>query len=349
MRVSARRALIGLAAFGVLLWIGESQVRSGFHHFHGLTPADMTTVDIAGPPEAVVTRLQGATFQKAQRTAFVSADFRTGQGGIYRDLQLGWRDTNAAPTSLSVTPAGTASSAPTELRARLDSVLHGGVDPNGQWRVNGILFELDPDGGLIFQIDPKPNQKDNPRFVRQSQIALRVLAFAAFGEPLGVGDQEMRDTFGFGYPVRDLAKIDPATVVENAESATHAVFPGAAFEDQRLGMVATIALDHPVVSFARMSWLPRDSAIGAGELRGIAFIPSDDFAKKTDAFTGCISKALGDPIRSSGVSGEVVLTFWIGEPTTGLVISPKSIELISTHVIAPAAWHTVVGALDACR
>ena len=279
----------------------------------GIDEGDIARLDVHGMPADVAPRIPKADAKGTRIFAHFKKD------DFFDELQLDWNGSQgrAAPQWIALEASKETT---TEERSRLGEVLHGGLLPGDAWIYGPIRIALKQNGSLEGTIDPKPGNLENPLFEKQSSIMMRVFAHAAFGSPLGVSADDMRDAFGGGYPVAGLAKIDPATVTSAAAAHVTSIFPGASVSVPHV----EIALDHPVALFARLDW---DDA-PSGKLKKALFTESWTADRKS--FDACLKKTTLAGGATIQVAGSVATA-----------IAPDG--------FTKDAWSSIVAAVDACR
>lgn len=273
--------------------------------------SDVAKLDVQTTPDAMAGKLRGADKNGTR----VYASFK--KDAFFDQLQLDWNgsDGRNAPQwiALEATKKATA-----DERSRLAEVLHGGLLPGDAWTFGPIRIALKANGSLEGTVDPKPGGLKNPLFEKQSEILLRIFVHAAFGEPLDVSADDMRDAFGGGYPVASLAKIDPTTATKDAAAHVTSIFPGASPNDSHVAL----AVDHPVALFLVLEW--NEAATGTLE----KVVLTAPFGANHDAFAACAKKIVSD--AKLDVAGSVG-------------------TLSADGGISKDAWKSFVAALDACR
>lgn len=293
--------------FAVILALGCGCAKSG------IDEGDIAKLDVHGTPAEVAPRIPKADAKGTRIFAHFKKD------DFFDELQLDWNGSlgRAAPQWIALEAS---KETPIEERSRLGEVLHGGLLPGDAWIYGPIRIALKQNGSLEGTVDPKPGNADNPLFEKQSSIMMRVFAHAAFGAPLGVSADDMRDAFGGGYPLASLDKIDPTTATSGAAAHVTSIFPGASVNASHI----EIAVDHPVALFARLDW---DDAPN-GKLKKVLFTESWNADRK--AFDACLKKATLAGGATLQVAGSVATAS-----------APES--------FTKEAWSSVVAAVDGCR
>ena len=279
----------------------------------GIDGDDVAKLDVHGSPAEVAPRIRNADAKGTR----IYAHFK--KGDFFDELQLDWNASQgrAAPQWIALEASKETT---TEERSRLAEVLHGGLLPGDAWIYGPIRIALKQNGSLEGTIDPKPGSADNPQFEKQATIMMRVFDHAAFGSPLGVSADDMRDAFGGGYPVASLAEIDPQTPASGAAVHVTSIFPGASVNASHV----EIALDHPIALFVRLDW----DAAPTGKLKKALFTESWSADRK--AFDACLKKAPLEGGAAIQVAGSVATATAEGGFTK-------------------EGWGSVVKAIDACR
>lgn len=298
--------------------------------YYGIVPADIATLKIVDSPANVAKELQGADASES----VVTARFRKGSAGPFDTLSLGWGKTTA-PKSISVTSKN--GPIPPEVAGRLGKILHGGFDGK-YWTFGPIVVTLRDDAKSVgIAIAPDKN----PLFERQAVVALRVLDAAVFGAPLGVSDDEMRAVFGGGYPIADLARLDPKTLVADADARMTTLFPGASQKAHSY----EFGLDHPMLAFAKVQWDDADEH--GGRMRKIDFKLAVGAKGRRDAWVQCLAKSLGP--AKSGTGGDAYWVYMTGRDDAHFTVRPESADMDAYNLFPADAYAAIFSAVDTCR
>jgi len=169
----------------------------------------------------------------------------------------------------------------------------------------------------------------------------------------------VRDWLGRGRPLSLLASLDPETDVETSLSAVRGLFPGVT-SGQLIDIERSVALDHPLLSEAKLSWENRSLA----RLKSARFEPPNqaESAANQPTFEACLQAAYGpatkrnetDHMKAKYASewslesnGEVdVDEFDVVVRLQTLVWAPR--EGPKPRRMSKAGWQKVIGVLDAC-
>ena len=329
----------------VLLFGGAAAMDAWGGYFYGVVPADLAHLDVTRSPAAVGKDLQGANVGKTK----VTADFRTGSAGPFKSIRLEWEESHPdAPQWLVLEPANSKSTPPADIEARLAADLHGGLSPQSDWKFGAVSVQYRKDGGgeINIDVDPNPHEGDNPLAARQAAVAMRVLAHAAFNQPLGVDPKEMREVFGGGYPVRTFLKIDPKTTGENSTSVMKGLFSGAFIHYRSFD----VGLDHPLLSMATLEWDDPDEH--GGRLRKITFRPTSAYHDKRESFVACLEKTLGPAVKTPQKKGAPHYHFELAKfpvEATFELLASDILEMDAFDVFPSDKWNGVFTAIDGCR
>jgi hypothetical protein len=98
-----------------------------------------------------------------------------------------------------------------------------------------------------------------------------------------------------GHPLGDLAKLDPGTVVDQAEAHVRSLFPGAA-ATQSSALEIEVLSSHPWFGSATLSWENAENA-ELSELK-LWHPPGSDQLTDTGKIVRCLQPVLGKPEES---------------------------------------------------
>jgi hypothetical protein len=246
------------------------------------------------------------------------------------------------------------------IRQRLRAALGPHMDASGSysWGFANASFA---NGVLSAGVEANdPIEGKNPHRELQLDTLWNLVRSEALGLKVKVDDAAVRDWLGRGRPPSLLASLDPETNVEASASAVRALFPGATL-GQVIEVERTVALDHPLLSEAKLSWDNKSLA----RLKSARFEPPNQAEAAADQpkFEACLQAAYGPATKRTetdhmkaeytsewsfdGDSGEVeVDEFDVTVRVETLVWSfpggPKP------HRMPRASWQRLIGVLDAC-
>jgi hypothetical protein len=232
--------------------------------------------------------------------------------------------------------------APRTLAAKLDDVLPG-VSDDGRREWGAVDFHASTDGDLSFAVKGSAaDHQLNRLFARQVEAARQILVEVAFDIPHTVSKQELADTLGTGYPIKELASIDPTAPEADVVRALTSKLAAAIEDNQGV----RVPIDHVVVSSATLRWEPFRSHLQ------LSFHPRRSFKDRRDAFIACLEAQRGAPALHDGPIA--VIRFATGNP---LVIKGMQINVTAdsvetfTYDAGPdvATYSAIIGAMDACN
>jgi hypothetical protein len=259
-------------------------------HFFGARPSDIADVSLAQTPKQLARALPASHAGSSD----VTVKFRSGVSGIYKDVRFSWEGSPDHVTGMALTAEADEKDKDKKSQERsekriddlLAPYLHGGVRSRS-WQWGGVSFSTRDDGGVSFRVDPTLDKhQPNPLFERQVEAARDVMLAAALQTPVSVSHQELADVLGAGYPLADVARIDPSTLNDAALPVLKSKFPGLDSKSARLGWSVTIAIDHPLVRDVQLR--------RAAATSNITFDLTADMNDKTRrvAFVACLGEKL---------------------------------------------------------
>ena len=324
--------------FALVAWLHD---RTGIA---GTEPAKLATLET----------LDGTASDFARALSASSSDATHASTRLHSDryqyLSFTWDDKQRDhPESFSITLRD-GQSADAAARAKLASMLRGGLDAQGSWRWDKVSIGVSPNGVVTAYSDAT----DHPQWKRQLDDAWRIVLSAVFGVGTPPGKREMLEAMGAGYPTADLAKIEMTTTVDEAAEKMRALFPGAIVTMQ--GEVeVVVAVDHPLFASAKLRWM---NTRGATYDR-IDFSPlggADAFEPKRRGLVLCMSKWLGGASATDEDFVHHIQSYaWSLEGArVDVTRYALSISLSHTRTAAPsddtgAAVSKAIAAIDGCR
>lgn len=329
----------------ILLFAGGAAWDKWGGNFYGVLPADLARLNVVGSPESVGKELQGAHVTKDG----VTADFRTGSAAPFKSLRFDWSESHmTAPQWLVIEPIDSKAKPSADVEARLSSALPGGLSAQSDWKFGAVFvqFRKDVGGEIDISVDPHPHDDNNPLAARQAAVAMRVLANAAFGQPLDVDPNEMREVFGGGYPVASMLQLDPTTRVANARAVMKRLFSGAFVHANSFD----VSLDHPLLSRATVKWDDDDEH--GGRMRNVTFDVTSAFSGRRDSFVTCLAKTLGPVKKSTPRKGAPDYRFDLAaypEEASFELLANGVVDMHAFDLFPASKWHDVFTAIETCR
>ena len=248
--------------------------------------------------------------------------------------------------------------APIQLRLR--AALRPRMDASGSysWGFANVSFA---NGELSVGVRAEdPIDGKNPHREAQLDALWSLVRADALGLKVEVDDGAVRDWLGRGRPLSLLASLEPETSVETSASVVRGLFPGVTM-GQGIDVERRVALDHPLLSDAKLSWENRSLA----RLKSARFEPptQGEAAADQPIFEACLQEVYGlatkrtetDHMRGRytsewsferGNGGVEVDELGVAVQVETLVWSfpggPKP------HRMPGDKWQRLIGVLDAC-
>jgi hypothetical protein len=140
------------------------------------------------------------------------------------------------------------------VRARLEQLLPKRWDGE-HWRWEDVSLYYGPKSGVLSVnvSEEQSGSRKNPFWKQQSEAMWSIVLSAALGLPSKVDAGAVRAYLGGGYPITELSKVDFNADVDGSGAAVARVFPGAEGE-KRIDLDYTVALNHPWLEQAELSW-----------------------------------------------------------------------------------------------
>ncbi len=312
---------------------------------HGATPENLASVALDQTPKGLARSLPAAEEERTE----VKVDLRQGLTS-FESATFYWNESPDHVSRISLhaehdeeraqKKAGAGPSR--SLAAKLDDVLPG-VNDDGKREWGAVELDASSSGDLSFSVKGTgADHQPNPLFARQVEAARQILVEVAFDIPHTVSKQELADTLGTGYPIKELASIDPtaprADVVRGLTSRL-----AAAIADNE---GVRVPIDHVVVSSATLRWEPFRSHLQ------LSFHPRRSFKDRRAAFIACLEAYRGAPALHDGAIA--VVRFASGNPLVirgmQLNVTADSVETF-TYDAGPdvPTYAALIGAMDACN
>jgi hypothetical protein len=130
----------------------------------------------------------------------------------------------------------------------------------------GARFASDPDGGHTFestgvrfavngrQVEIRVWPDKHPSGQHAMALLWQLAQALVLQEPVQIDAAARRDVLQTGYPLRDLAKVDPAVDVDQSESHLKGLFPGVGRRVDAAGLHYVLPLDNPWFGEAGLLW-----------------------------------------------------------------------------------------------
>ena len=333
----------------VAVFVAVPEVARIYREHHAATPENLASVALDQTPQNLARALPAST----EHRTTVDVDLR--HGLAFETATFSWRDSPDRVSKISLHTAreeeeeestgkkkkeGTNES-PRSFASKLDDVLPG-VSSSGTRQWGAVEFEAASDGDLSFSVKGSAaNSQPNPLFARQVEAARQVLLEVAFDVPRTISSQELADTLGSGYSIKELASIDPAAPQADTVRALTSRLPAAL--EQNDGVRVPIA--HAVVSSAALRW-------PFGSHFELSFRPRRSFKDRRAAFITCLETHAGTPALHDGSIAVVRLV--PGDPlhVKGIQINVTE-ETVETFTYDAGAdvpsFRSLIAAMDACN
>ncbi len=339
-------AVVGLAVLLLAGALAIGELPRLYRQHYAATPEDLARVALDTTPKGLAGTLHAA---KEQRTE-VKVELRPGITS-FENATFRWDESPDHVSRISLhavreedEPHGKkeGTNAPRNLAGKLDDVLPG-VSKEGHREWGPVRFDASSDGDLSFDVKSSLNDhQPNPLFARQVEAARQILVEVAFDVPHTVSKQELADTLGTGYPIKELASIDPrAPQADSVRALTSKL--AAAIEDSE-GVL--VPIEHVVVSAAHLRWSPFRSHFE------LSFRPRRSFKDHRAAFITCLEGHTGTPALHDGPIA--VVRFAPGDPLVvqGIQINVTA-DTVETFTYDAGAsiptYSALIAAMDACN
>ncbi len=180
-----------------------------------------------------------------------------------------------------------------QMRKKLEARLPARWSANDSWRWEDVSLYLPSDGGVFHvHVETKHDgQSANPSWRIQAETLWSVVKVTVLGLDGQIDEKAVRDYLGGGAPLTELPKILFEVDVDSSRAAVAAVFPGVTVS-QSSDMRFTVALDHPYLEQAQLTWPNKKG----GKLTEILLRPraGNDFAAgQQDTLIECMRTAFG--------------------------------------------------------
>ena len=332
------------ACFVVVAVLAIAEVPRIYREHHAATPASLASVALDQTPKRLARSLPAAD----ERRTEVEVELR--HGTAFEKATFHWNESPDHVSGITLEAVReeerpqkkAGANATRSLAAKLDDALPG-VNDGGRREWGVVAFEASNDGGLSFSVKgTAANNQPNPLFARQVEAARQILLEVAFDVPHTVSKQELADTLGTGYSVKELASVDlaaPQATTVNALTSRRA----AAIEDSQ-GVL--VPIDHVVVSSAWLRWT------GFRSQFELSFRPRRSFKDRRDAFIACLEAQTGSPALHDGPIA--VVRFAKGDPLAvkgiQINVTETTVETFTyDHGADAPTYSALIGAMDACN
>jgi hypothetical protein len=235
------------------------------------------------------------------------------------------------------------SNGPRNLAGKLDDVLPGVTDA-GKREWGPVRFDASSDGDLRFEVKSSlGDHQPNPLFARQVEAARQILVEVAFDVPPTASKQELADTLGTGYPIKELASVDPSAPRVDTVRALTSKLAAAVEDDEGV----RVPIEHAVVSSARLRWSPFRSRSHFE----LSFRPRRSFKDRRAAFIACLEGHTGTPALHDG---PIAVVRFGSEPLVrqGIQINVTE-DTVETFTYDAGAsvptYSALIAAMDACN
>ena len=336
-------------ALGVVLFLAATlvaivEVPRIYKEHHDATPENLANVALDQTPKGLARSLPATD----ERRKEVQVDLR--RGAAFEKATFSWDESPDHVSGISLHAAREAerpqkkagANVSRSLAAKLDDVLPG-VTKEGRREWGAVEFTASSSGDLAFEVKGSAaNNQPNRLFARQVEAARQILLEVAFDVPHTVSKQELADTLGTGYPIKELASIDPAASQADTVRALTSKL-AAAIEDSD---GAHVPIDHVVVSSAILRWTPFRSHFE------LSFHPRSSFKDRRAAFIACLESQAGAPALHDGAIAVVRLV--PGDPLVrkGIQINVTA-DTVETFTYDAGAdvptYSALIAAMDACN
>ncbi len=313
---------------------------------HGATAEDLASVALDQTPKALARALPAADARRDE----VNVELRHGVTS-FEKATFRWNDSADHVSRISLHAAREeeephkkkeGSSAPRNLAGKLDDVLPG-VTETGKREWGLVRFDASTNGDLSFEVNGSAaNHQPNRLFARQVEAARQILVEVAFDVPHTVSKQELADTLGTGYPIKELAAINPAAPQADTVRALTSKLAAAIEEPEGV----SVPIDHVVVSSARLRW----SAFRSRQFE-LSFRPRRSFKDHRAAFIACLESHTGAPALHDG---PIAVVRFGAQPLVqrGIQINVTE-DTVKTFTYDAGAdvptFSALIGAMDACN
>lgn len=247
-------ALIGLVAVvgGVIALRGMPKgplgnaLPGGVSSVSGLDPARLATVTLRERREDLSKALGGEARDNSLRVPLASKDWTA--------ITFEWDPAHPEHVLKFYLNCDSPHPAYAGVRQKLERALPRRWNGDS-WRWEGVsLYYAQKSGVLSVNVEPEQERsRKNPYWKQQSEAMWSAVRAAALGLPSPLDQAAVRHYLGGGYPITEIGKVDFEADVDASAAAVARVFPGAEGE-KRIGLDYTVALDHPWLEQAELSW-----------------------------------------------------------------------------------------------
>jgi hypothetical protein len=333
-----------LVVLGVL--VAAPEVFRIYKLHHAATPENIASVALDQTPKSLARSLPASNDERTDvkvllrpGVAFTSATFSWNESPDHVS-KISLRAMQEEERAQKKSGANVSRS----LGPKLDDALPG-VDDRGEREWGAVTFKASPDGDLSFEVKgTAAENQPNQMFARQVEAARQILVEVAFDVPPTLPKQELADTLGTGYSIKELASVDPAAPQADTVRALTSKL-AAAIEDSD---GVRVPLDHALVSSARLRWSP----FRARAHFELSFHPRRSFKDRRAAFVACLEARTGAPaLRDGPIS---VVRFAPGDPLVikgiQMNVTADTIEGFTYDAGADVpTYSALIGAMDACN
>lgn len=187
--------------------------------------------------------------------------------------------------------AGASVPAMKSIRRAMTERLPARWDNPEYFRWAGVTVYVPKDGKMI-SAHVTVDDEQGRDWRAQTELLWAIIGNAAFDFDAKVDADGVRDFLGGGKPITELGKLDVGVVVDDAEKAVLAIFPGASVRKSG-GLTFTVPLAHPVWREVELSWQNEKNA----KLQRMYFRPLGQSVKGQAELAKCLEKALGTKPR----------------------------------------------------
>lgn len=242
-----------LIAGGVAIGIyGSARKTSGGAGFSGpaalsgLNPARLATVTLRERQDELAKALGGDKRDNTLRVPLASKDWSA--------VTFEWDPAHPEHVLKFYLNCDSPHPAYAAVREKLDRALPKRWNGDS-WQWEGTsLFYAQSSGVLSVNVNPEQDgSRKNPYWKQQSEALWSIVRSSALGLASPVDPAVVRSYLGGGYPITDISKVDYDADVDASAAVMAKVFPGAVGE-KRISLDYTVALNHPWLEQAELSW-----------------------------------------------------------------------------------------------
>lgn len=337
-----------IAAGGIVLVFAIALVVHGmWPHYFGATVDDLEKVDLAQTPKAIAHDLPASTVRDKE----VIVELRHTVIG-YESAKFSWYESADQVSSMRlVAPHEHHEKGKKEgddreqsRAGKLETYLPGVEHGTREWGL--VRFEASESGDVSFRVKSilaSSSHAPNPNFDKQVDAARQVLMAVAFDVPPKLSHKELADLLGAGYPLADVAKLDPTVDKRTGFRAIATQFPGAI---QSSDDSMRIPVDHPMLRDMQFRW--KTPWNGGVDRLAIEFHSLAAFADRRATFIACVETKTGGPGATRGSKSGFVFRADAGDAGIELDVTPTNFETTISHVDAKSIA-TMIQTIDACR